>query len=160
VPLAFSLVVLLLAGCGQKEDRPTVLPVKGVVSFKGAPVGGATVVFRPVGEGRGAAGMTDAEGRFVLRTFEPGDGAMPGDYVVLVQKGEVDSGWSRRVHDMKFKSTKDYEDWKRDNNVPRDLGVTGVRAVVPILYSDPQSSPLRATVAVGSSNGFAFDLSE
>ena len=77
-------VVLLGAGCGP--SRPETAPVTGVVTLDGKPVEGASVMLTPEGEGRPALGMTDMEGKFSLKTFEPGDGAMLGKHHVTVRK--------------------------------------------------------------------------
>ncbi|MGH7202173.1 MAG: carboxypeptidase-like regulatory domain-containing protein, partial [Planctomycetaceae bacterium] len=53
------------------------------------PVEGATVVFIPTGHKHGATAQTDAEGKFQLRTYEPGDGAVPGNYKVTIRKVEM-----------------------------------------------------------------------
>ncbi|MEX0712452.1 MAG: carboxypeptidase-like regulatory domain-containing protein [Pirellulales bacterium] len=105
--LGFGLATAL--GC---EARPTVVyvtgylvPVTGNVTMDGSPVEGAKVTFvnRDL-EGRLAFGMTDAEGRFILRTYlrqdEPGlppkeqpEGAFPGQYdVVIVKHGPPPQG--------------------------------------------------------------------
>ncbi len=81
---SLSLVVCVvmvagLAGCGS--DGIGTAAVKGTVTYKGAPVDGATVMFAPTGsDGKTAAGTTDAQGNFTLATIEAGDGAMPGSY--------------------------------------------------------------------------------
>jgi hypothetical protein len=58
--------------------------VSGTVTWQGKPVSDAMVQFvlssRP-----GAAGRTDAEGRFSLTTLKPGDGAFVGPVRVIVQ---------------------------------------------------------------------------
>jgi len=51
-----------------------------------APVEGATVVFIPQSHQYAAAGTTDTQGRFQLRTFEENDGAVAGSYQVTVKK--------------------------------------------------------------------------
>lgn len=71
-------LILLAVGCGHtaRSERPAVVKVSGTVTHNQQPVGGATVLFSPVAEdGFGATGLTDSQGRFQLRTFEPGDGA-------------------------------------------------------------------------------------
>jgi len=81
--------MLLVAGCGP--SRPKVAKVTGTVTMNGKPVEGATVAFFPqnevtpgVGGGRMASGVTDAQGKFKLMTFEPGDGAVLGKHKVTV----------------------------------------------------------------------------
>ena len=84
--------VLSTLGCSSKtDDRPERVPVRGAVTYKGKPVEGASVVFSPVTPGNpGAGGTTDANGEFVLQTFEDGDGAVPGQYQVGIAKTDID----------------------------------------------------------------------
>ena len=86
--LPYSLAVAILAaGCGP--SRPTTMPVEGVVTLDGEPVEGASVMFAPEDGGRPALGVTDKGGKFALKTFEPGDGALPGKHQVTVRKVEM-----------------------------------------------------------------------
>ncbi|QDT69261.1 hypothetical protein MalM25_21950 [Planctomycetes bacterium MalM25] len=66
---------LLLAGCGGDA---TMAPVEGVITFDGAPLADASVTFVLAEGGRPATGHTDSEGRYKLKTFEPGDGVKVG----------------------------------------------------------------------------------
>jgi hypothetical protein len=84
-----GLMVLALSGCGG-SNRPATLPVRGIVLLDNEPVAGAAVMFHPVGGGRPAEGVTGADGRFELKTFEEGDGALPGEHQVTVTKMEVE----------------------------------------------------------------------
>jgi hypothetical protein len=82
IPLVVLLAVAL-TGCGGKGT----VPVKGVVTLEGAPLPEATVLFMPDGAGgRPASGFTSSDGVFRLTTFQPDDGALPGNYRVLVRK--------------------------------------------------------------------------
>jgi hypothetical protein len=58
-------------------------PVTGVVTVDGKPVAAAQVLFTSPNR-RPAAGETDADGRYVLSTYETGDGAAVGSYTVTV----------------------------------------------------------------------------
>jgi hypothetical protein len=58
--------------------------VQGIVRLDGQPLKSAAVQFVPEDSGRDATAMTDENGRFVLSTFEPRDGAVPGEYKVVV----------------------------------------------------------------------------
>src|SRR5687768_8641325 len=85
--LGGMVVCLGVVGCGQAG--PKLHPVQGKVLFKQQPAEGAQVVFQPVG-GAGEAqpltpsGTTAADGSFTLNTYPHGEGAVAGDYVVLV----------------------------------------------------------------------------
>ncbi|HEX6986040.1 MAG TPA: carboxypeptidase-like regulatory domain-containing protein [Planctomycetaceae bacterium] len=85
------------AGCGGGEDeweakRPDTVPASGVVTYKGEPVEGATIVFAPATPGPdaySASGTSEAGGEFSVYAFEPGEGAVPGKYNVAVTKLET-----------------------------------------------------------------------
>src|SRR5262245_55739232 len=84
VPLLIGAGCLLLLGCAG-SDRPAIAPVRGRITFRGEPVGGATVTFLCTGAPRPAFGTTDAAGDFQLTTFEPNDGAVIGTHVVTIK---------------------------------------------------------------------------
>ncbi len=84
----FSFAVLLPA-CGP--SRKSVYPVKGrVTDADGKPAVGAIVVFNRVSsdandkEQVNSSGTTDSSGEYTLTTYEAGDGAPEGEYVVTV----------------------------------------------------------------------------
>jgi hypothetical protein len=123
----------LLTGCGPKG--PTVIPVNGIVTLDGAPVAGASVMFKPIGEGGGnpAMGETDAQGRFRLSTQleKLRDGALEGEHAVTVRGVRIigatanPDGTSGDVSQVR-------EEW-----------------FVPQKYANPETSGLRQTVAQG-----------
>jgi hypothetical protein len=83
------------SGCGGDDGRVDVYPVAGKIAQNGKPIEGAKVFFFRQGDEAPAAGVpipegkTDAEGRFELTTYEPGDGAPAGTYGVAVSWMEV-----------------------------------------------------------------------
>ena len=130
----------LAAGCGRKGDRPATFPVAGTVSLDGTPLAGARVSFEAHGVKYWAEGLTDASGRYALMTFEPGDGAVPGVYQVVITKYEDPATVpeSRR---------------ERPDYVPRNL--------LPARYATSSTSGLSATVTAESgseANRFDFTL--
>jgi hypothetical protein len=117
------LVSALLGGCGSG-----IYPVEGKVVWKdGAPakeLAGSQVVFDLPEKQTSARGVIQEDGTFRLATNKPNDGALAGDYKVLVletrkQVGGPDSS----------------------NIAP---GVMDAR------YYDPRTSDLRATVKPGT----------
>ena len=76
----------LLVGCGS--NLPSTAPVTGTLHWEdGKPVEGASVRFVPAIQGnREASGSTNKDGEFNLSTFKHGDGAIPGDYSVVITK--------------------------------------------------------------------------
>jgi hypothetical protein len=77
-------------GCGGDKARLDVYPVSGVVTYKGKPIEGATVMLFGQDDHLRVAGVpvpegtTDASGNFELRTYQPGDGAPAGNYGVSI----------------------------------------------------------------------------
>jgi len=75
------ILAVALAGC---DSGARTSPVAGVVTLDGKPLAGAAVQFVPQGSGRDATGETDKSGAFVMSTFKPRDGVVPGTYKVLI----------------------------------------------------------------------------
>ena len=75
-------MVLVLSGCGG-SGNPETHPVSGIVLHNGQPLPNVVVTFYPE-KGRSATGRADNNGRFTLTTFEPDDGALPGQHKVTV----------------------------------------------------------------------------
>ncbi len=90
VYLAVAVGLAFCPGCGNPQaDVPQTYPVSIKIAHGGQPVQGASVTLIPQGQaGRGAAGVTDANG--VAKIGLPGlaDGAVPGKYGVTVSKVE------------------------------------------------------------------------
>ncbi len=87
--LLLSATVLLAAGCG--ESGPTMVPVHGTVTFDGeaCPAAGM-IIFAPIETPEGvpkrpATGKFGKDGKFVTRSFQPGDGLWPGSYRVRIR---------------------------------------------------------------------------
>ncbi|WP_459555132.1 peptidase associated/transthyretin-like domain-containing protein [Lacunimicrobium album] len=144
-----ALLALLLAGCGGgSADSLSLEKVTGVVTLSGAPLNGATVTFAPKTKGlRTAVGMTDQNGAYALTTITPADGAMAGDYAVIVVK--VEAG--------KTSETLDSNDpnYGKGGTYPGASGTA--KYITPEKFSSPATSGLTASVKEGK-NEFNFDL--
>jgi hypothetical protein len=81
---AWALVPVVLfgaSGCGSQ----TLFPVSGRVTYKdGRPVTAGLVIFEPVSQKISARGEIRADGTFQLGTHGDNDGAMEGEYKVLI----------------------------------------------------------------------------
>jgi hypothetical protein len=86
VALLCGALLCATPGCG--DGRPRRVKVSGTVLYHGKPVEGAHVMFTPTGA-RPASARTDAQGRFVLRTFDIEDGAVIGTHLVTIAKKKV-----------------------------------------------------------------------
>jgi hypothetical protein len=86
--IGLFLVVSGFIGC---DSGPKYAPVSGIVTLDGKPYGDAVVSFQPKATstnpnpGRGSAGETDAEGRYVLKTDDLKNGAVVGTHLIRVQ---------------------------------------------------------------------------
>jgi hypothetical protein len=125
--LALSLLTpLAVVGCSDSAPLTVVTyPVEAPVTFQGKPAPGAFVAFHPVTPSENVPaprGVVTRDGQLQVSTFNGGDGAPEGEYVLTVQ-------WNRLV--------------RRGDEV-----VAGPN-VIPRKYASPQTSNLRVRVAAG-----------
>jgi hypothetical protein len=126
--------VVFLPSCGRTDDRKPVYPVHGHV-FDGndRPAVGALVVFHPAEAGESSPvkplAYVDEQGEFALTTYEKGDGAPEGDYVVTIE-------WREKSANP-FAAEKEGEDRLHGR------------------YSSPKTSKLRARVEKQADNVLA-----
>ncbi len=130
--LALGGCLLVLAGC---SDSLPLAPTVGTITYKQQPVAEADVAFIPE-NGRPAYGRTDAQGRFELTTLAPADGAMLGAHIVTVTKSVQKGAASDSNPYVQYES------------------------LLPVRYSRPQESPLKAEVVAGEANDFSFALTD
>lgn len=140
------LATIAICGCGS--STPDTVKVTGIVTYNGEPVDGATVVFGPAtGEGRAATGTTGPDGRFELSTFDEGDGALPGSYVIAISKTEVTGGMTPDQEHEALKAGKKVEGPKTIEHLP-------------VRYKDATKSGLAEEVLAGEKNDFVFELTD
>ena len=116
------LLVLVCLSCTRAANGPPLFPVKGHVFYESKPANGAVVILHSTGNRVNASrprGRADATGAFELTTYETGDGAAAGEYVVTVE-------------------------WKRAEDHPEQ----GTELLPPV-YGDPKTSKLSVTVTPG-----------
>lgn len=96
----FGMVLMLAsAGCSG-QDQP--IRQQGVATLDGKPLAGATLTFVSTENKRPAAATTGEQGNFEIMTLAPGDGALRGEYKVVVVMptsgtwGVPDSGEAQR----------------------------------------------------------------
>jgi hypothetical protein len=129
--LFLSTLLFVATGCGPSFKT---VPVSGQVTLDGQPVDGAGVLFVPVGLGPTARAVTDAQGRYQLKTNAL-DGAAPGKYRVAVMK-ETGSGVAVGADGLE--------------TAP---GVkTVAKRLLPAIFGDPKTSPLEITIDAANSN--------
>lgn len=81
ISLLFFLAVIALVGCSASKKKTNI--VRGKVTFDGKAVPNGTVMFVPE-EGPTATGEIQSDGSYTLTTYVPGDGAVAGNYKVVI----------------------------------------------------------------------------
>ena len=72
-------------GCGPSQGTmPSLIPVKGKVTYKGQPLSTGTVHFEPDGYGRVGSGKLQSDGTYVLSTVKDADGVVAGAHKVFI----------------------------------------------------------------------------
>lgn len=126
--LAFPLVLVgSLLGCGGNSNRPATSQVKGVVTFDGKPLPTGSLLFVPTGGGPSAQGNIREDGSYELGTFTDDDGAVLGNFKVMITAYTQPSGGP---------------------GLPEDAinGNAASIALIPEIYGDLENSGLTATV--------------
>jgi hypothetical protein len=138
-----ALAAFTIVGCG--ESKPTTYPVSGVVTYKGAPVEGATVGFSSTNpEIQPAIGVTDAQGKYTLTTFEKDDGALPGEFTIHVFK------YDRKQTAPEMDTSGVQVDEMPDDYSPEEMAEEPLpKHLLPEKYSAPHSTPLKTTIQAG-----------
>lgn len=152
--LALAVSLSAAAGCSGGSNLPTV-PASGVVTYKGQGVAGAMVTFvNNDTAGKPAAGVTDEQGRFQLKTFVAGttqaNGALPGEYKVTVVKTRPVEGPNAEA--MNEPSTGSPASVMEAN--------TELKSDIPAKYGTAATTDLPATVKPSGGNSFNFDLTD
>lgn len=144
----FSLIAVFLAasamasGCGRSRvpagpPRLPTVPAGGVLTVRGLPCAGASIVFHHEEGQASAIGTTDAEGRFTLSTYQHHDGAPVGNYLLTVATNnttEVEPG------------------------VLAPLSTERSRSVIAAAYADPQSSSLTCEIPSAGKTDIRINL--
>lgn len=152
----FSTLVLLTivaAGCGGGASFPKTYPVTGKVTVGGKAVEGAMVTFQLDSGKENAIGTTDKNGEFTLSMFQPGDGAVPGQYRIAVSKlppGATSAAGTPPPGQIG--SAELPADYAPPPDTSKGGGTTGPKSEIPAKYGNDQTSGLRATVIAGPNN--------
>jgi hypothetical protein len=127
--------LVLLGGC--REAGPPLVPVSGLVTYRGKPLPRGTVSLRPTQAGAWdqPTGSIDASGRYVVYT-QGRKGAPPGDYVVVVMATDAPAANEGAAHP------------------------TLPQSIIPARYGDPAVTPLRIKARPGSATSFELELTD
>jgi hypothetical protein len=141
--LLASVLVGTGAGCGGTSGP---YKVEGIVKLDGKPVSGATVMFEPLAQGgHGASGFTGTDGAFRLTTYNTGDGALAGEYKVMVKKEGSDSAPSGPINAIdagKMMAQMGQQQMRQGGPAKPKLKPGDI----PASYGDFSQTPLRVTV--------------
>lgn len=141
----FAVFLSFSLGCSQSNELGTV-PVSGKVTYQGKPVEGATVSFLAEGDARPATGISGADGVYKLMTLNY-EGAMPGNYTVLVEKIETPPELTKVVS---------MEEAAKTGNQP----LPKPKKLLPSQYGDATKSPLKFEIQAGRTNTFDLKLAD
>jgi len=160
--VAAAYLLVGLVGCSGSSSVDSVA-VTGTVTFKGAPIEGATVSFTPQGPGlRAAFGTTDSSGRFSLTTLKPGDGAMAGLYNVTIEKASGAAAASGPPAGVDPASPEGMAAARAayEENKAKGLKEPEPANLLPAKYKSAETSGLKADVQASGGNDFTFALTE
>ena len=146
--VAGLLVTIATVGC-QRSDHPKMVRARGTVLYNGQPLEGAVVSFVGPG-GRPSAGDTDAEGRFQLSAWKPGDGAVLGEHMVTITKYAKPSFEPEKTPDGSFMF----------KSAEKEIAYYNTPSVLPARYGNQRQSVLKATVTEDGPNDFKFELKD
>lgn len=133
------------AGGGAEGELPT-FPTKVTVTYKGAPVEGATIAF--INETAPAYGRTDASGVAMMKTYKEGDGAIVKIHNVTIVKTNILGAASDADQD-----SPDYDPATANANLK-------IEYLIPQRYSSPGTSKLVAEITDQKLNELTFDLTD
>ena len=91
VYLSFVVALSWLSG-GCSQEYPATFPVTGVLTIDDVPAPNIIITYASKTGNPSAIGRTDADGKYVLTTYKPKDGAMPGECVVLLVPDDLEMG--------------------------------------------------------------------
>lgn len=141
---------LAVAGCGSADGLPDVVPVRGTVTLDGEPLPSGDVLYLPTDPaGRQARGSIDERGRFRLSTLRPNDGALPGEYRIVVLAPAEES-----AEDAAARRANENAGRRR-----RTFGAEeGPASLAPLRYTKPETSGLTDVVDDDHSGSISLEL--
>ncbi|MGP0069255.1 MAG: hypothetical protein ACLQGP_37350 [Isosphaeraceae bacterium] len=144
---------VVIQGCSSDDSGlDKRYKVSGKVTYGGSPVAKGTIAFEPSNppppKGRFASGYIE-NGYYTLTTSIDGDGALPGEYKVVISSSTADmTGLAKEKGGLVHQGDKDFQKIVKDS-----------KSMVPIKYSKSETSGLTKKVEA-TSNSFDFDLKD
>ena len=156
--LCVSIGCVGLAGCGKAQRWPALTePTTAIVRLDGKPLEGALVMLGPVGKGYSSQGTTAADGKATLTTFRRGDGAVAGDYKVLVSLQETRDNPALKLPDPAI--DREAYHLARDQAAQAGKSFYLVRELLPQRYVSFDTSGFDAEIRQGVANEVVLELS-
>lgn len=155
-PCVLALICGMTLGCGDGASRPATIAVSGSVMYQGKPVEGAEVVFWGKNAPKDAAGVTDKDGKFTLSMFEPNDGCLPGENVVVITKKDSSAAAPAVTPEQMLSDPAALAKAAAQQSTSKDAGP---KALIPEKYASKTSTPLKAEVSA-TNNSFPFTLTD
>jgi hypothetical protein len=134
----FAVALALASGCGSDDSGlGRRYSVSGKVTYKGEPVPKGSLTFEPLSPGGRHATGTIENGSYKLTTTgEGGDGALPGEYKVIIISTTVDmTELAKKSGGMVHQGDKDFQKIVKEG---KDL--------IPKKYSRSETSDLKVKV--------------
>lgn len=150
-----GLSLAVLGGCGGPANKLGTVAPGGTVTYRGAPLAGATVTLAPQAGQRAAVGLSDEAGRFQLTTLAARDGAMPGAYKVTVTKTD-ESEVPKNLATMSVAEMQAYEREMMKGPLPPREPVH----ILPKKYRSADTTPFTCEVKATGDNDFVFQLTD
>jgi hypothetical protein len=147
VLLVMSASLVAGIGCSGGGDkwtkaRPPVYKASGTVMYKGKPLEKALVLYHPNNGEHSPYGETDADGKFLLTTFDEHDGGPAGSYKVVVTKME-------------------YELKPTPYDSPEEKSVARIpKPLLPAKYSKKETTDLTAEIKADGANETVLEIKE
>jgi len=145
-------VTVVILGCGDDSGLAQRYKVSGTVKYKGAPVKKGTIAFEPVKpplpEGRHASGFIE-NGSYTLTTANEGDGALPGEYNVVISSSNLDVAPLAQKQGGVL----------HQGDAEHVKAIKGATSPIPMKYARSESSGLKAKVETRATT-INFDLTD
>ena len=137
--IAMSLLCVVLSGCGG--SGVDTVAVHGKITLDGKPLSAGLITFQPVKieaslPNRPAFGSIQSDGQYSLSTFRPDDGAVPGDYVVILHAAE---------------GITPVDEFSK-------AAAATAGPTIPAIYTNVEQSPLKATIPAAGSGAQQIDF--
>jgi len=133
---------VISCGCtssyAPQAEQAASVPAAGLITWKGQPLPGFRITLHPADGQRPAAGVSDAEGRFVLGTNSPNDGSVVGTHKVSVI-------WEQPVDDGL-------------GTAPADPAAQKPPVDLPAKFASPETSGLSLEIPSGGSSTLQLTL--